>query len=123
MNKISDSEHEIMKIVWQHDGPISSVEILDLLPNLKGWKNTTTLTLISRLVDKGVIKIFDKAGKAFRYVACISQDEFKLEETRSFLSKMHGGKLNSLVATLFESNDLTDSEIKELKDLFKGGRK
>jgi predicted transcriptional regulator len=122
MNKISDSEYEIMKIVWQHEGPISSIEILNLVPNIKGWKNTTTLTLISRLVDKGALKIFDKAGKAFRYLACISEDEFKLEETRSFLSKMHDGKLNNLVATLFESNDLTDKEIKELKNLFGGDK-
>jgi len=118
MSKVSDAELEIMKIVWQHDGPISSVKILELLPSEIGWNKSTTLTLITRLADKGALKITHKIRKAHCYVANVSKEEFTREETRTFLDKLHGGKVKNLVASLFESNDLTKGEIEELRSLF-----
>ena len=55
MQKISDSEMEIMNILWKNERGMSGKEIMESIPE-KQWKITTVLRLISRLADKGCLK-------------------------------------------------------------------
>ena len=49
MQKISDAEMEIMKIIWNYENPLTSKQIISFIPN-NTWKTTTVLTLLSRLI-------------------------------------------------------------------------
>ena len=52
---IGDAELEIMKVIWNSDGEISSGEITKSVEQM-GWKRTTVSTFLSRLVEKGALK-------------------------------------------------------------------
>ena len=52
--KISDSEWEIMKIIWQNDS-ITSTKIINELQEKTNWKSSTIKTLINRLDRKSVV--------------------------------------------------------------------
>ena len=113
--KISDSEWEIMKIIWQNDS-ITSTKIINELQEKTNWKASTIKTLINRLLNKEAIS-FTKKGKEYYYFSIVSEEECIKEESKSFLSKVFNGSLNSMVVNFVKSQKLTKTEIDELKSI------
>lgn len=114
MTKMSKSETELMRLIWASTHPVTCGELLALLPTDKSWKTTTVLTFLSRLADKGMVSV-TKQGKANVYGAAVNESEYRGQETRSFLEDMHGGSVKSMIASLYDSEELTKDEIDELK--------
>lgn len=56
LKKIPDAELEIMDVILDNEKPISSKQIIKVMKEKRGWKSTTTLTLISRLFHKEFIR-------------------------------------------------------------------
>ena len=50
--KISDSELEVMRVLWEAEAPLPISEIRLALQQRKGWEPTTTKTLVQRLCSK-----------------------------------------------------------------------
>lgn len=113
--KISDTELVIMNLIWQSPAPISSVALFEKLET--GWKYPTVTTLLGRLTEKGAV-IYEKRGKAYYYTAALDEAAYRAAETKDFVGKMHGGSMKSMIAALYESNDLTSEDIDELRHLF-----
>ena len=55
-SKITDSELEVMKLLWHAKDALPVTEIREQLQGSKGWEPATIKTLISRLVSKGVVR-------------------------------------------------------------------
>ena len=55
VNKISDAEAEIMRVVWEHPGPVTYSYIRTVLTQQKNWESPTVNTLVKRLVKKGAL--------------------------------------------------------------------
>ena len=70
-DKISDSELEVMKVLWQAGDALPVTGIRETLQRTKGWEATTVKTLVARLVSKGVIRQ-DKRN-VFYYSPLISE--------------------------------------------------
>lgn len=113
--KISDSEWEVMKIIWKND-TITSTEIIKELQEKTNWKAPTIKTLINRLLNKEAIN-FTKKGKEYYYFSIISEEECVREESESFLNKVFNGSLNSMMTNFVKSQKLTNTEINELKSI------
>ena len=111
--KISDSEWEVMKIIWQNDS-IPSTKIINELQEKTNWKASTIKTLINRLLNKEAIS-FTKKGKEYYYFSIVSEEECIREESKSFLNKVFNGSLNSMVVNFVKSQKLTKDEIDELR--------
>lgn len=112
--RISDAEWEVMKIIWRLE-EVTSSEVIDNLKDKQNWKNTTIKSLISRLLNKEAIG-FKKVGKEYFYFPLVSEEECIKEESESFLNKVFNGSLNSMLLSFIESGNLTEEEIRELKD-------
>ena len=78
--KISDSELEVMKVLWQAEEAIPVTEIRESLQKSRGWEATTVKTLVSRLVNKGVIR--QEKRNVFYYSPLISEREYNAWATR-----------------------------------------
>lgn len=113
--KISDSEWEVMKIIWSKEEATAN-EIIDNLKGKQEWKNTTIKSLINRLLNKEAIG-FRKSGKEYFYYPLISEEECIKEESQSFLKKVFNGSLNEMVLNLVKSEKLTQEDINELRDI------
>lgn len=113
---ITDSEYELMQVMWNSGVPLTSAEILN---NIKGknWKITTVSTLLMRLVDKGAAS-FEKRGRNHYYSPVLKESDYKLSATKSLLSRIYNGSVKNLVAALYENEEITDNEIDELKKMF-----
>ena len=113
--KISDSEWEVMKVIWSKN-EVTSNEIIEELKEKKIWKNTTIKSLINRLLKKEAIG-FKKEGKEYIYYPLVSEKECIREESKSFLQKVFNGSINEMVLNLVKSEKLTQDDINELRDI------
>lgn len=115
--KISDSELEVMRVLWRTGDALPVTEIRETLQKSRGWEATTVKTLISRLVTKGVLRQ-EKRG-VFYYSPLISEAEYNDWATHDLISRVYHGSARDLVAALVRSDGLTQDDIDELRDLFK----
>lgn len=113
--KISDSEWEVMKVIWSKN-EVTSNEIIEELKEKKIWKNTTIKSLINRLLKKEAIG-FKKDGKEYIYYPLVSEKECIREESKSFLQKVFNGSINEMMLNLVNNKELSESEIKKLKEI------
>ena len=114
--KIADAELEIMRILWREQRPIKVIEFSELLEQSKGWKKSTTKTLVTRLRDKGLIEPMERYGVA-SYVPLISEDEYILAEEKTLLDKF--GSAKKLAIAMVRNGHLTDTDIDELREYFR----
>jgi len=117
IQKISDSEMEVMKVIWDSEISLTSAQILEVLNKDKSWKPTTVFTFLARLEKKGVVKN-KKIGRAKQYIATLTEDEYKSFETKTFLDEVHKGSIKSFMAALIDSNDISTKELEEIKKWF-----
>lgn len=118
LGKISEAEMEIMKIIWKKNEQVTTGGILEELPKDNSWKTTTVMTLISRLLEKGILSM-TKVGKLNHYSAKITEDEYKAIQADNFLEDMHNGSVKNFIATLFNNKKISKNDIAELKKWLK----
>lgn len=112
---ISDSEFEVMKIIWDKS-PVKSKEIIECLSNKKDWNEQTIKTLINRLLKKGAIS-FEKEGRNYLYYPLIKKKDYIQKESKSFLQKFYDGSLNAMFSNFIKDKKLSKNDIEELKEL------
>lgn len=115
-NTVSDAELEILEVLWEAGKALNATEIREKLNERKNWERTTVLTLIRRLLDKGVI-MQEKQG-VYYYYPVLKREEYIRQETRSFVDKFFRGSSKNLAAALVSDEQLTKDEISELRDFF-----
>ncbi|MEE7880354.1 BlaI/MecI/CopY family transcriptional regulator, partial [Clostridioides difficile] len=52
ISKIPQAELKVMKFIWEKNDTVTSKETIESMERKYGWKQTTTVTLLSRLVKK-----------------------------------------------------------------------
>ena len=119
--QISDSELELMKIIWGNGGTALYAQIMEALSK-KGrtWQKNTIITLLSRLVDKGFLKT-NKIGRRNLYTAIVSASDYQTAQTQTLLDKLYEGSAKGLVSTLIEKELLSTEDYEELKQFWESG--
>ena len=115
MHKVSDYELEIMKIIWANKGTALYAEILIGLES-KGytWTKNTILTLLSRLVEKKLLKT-SKTGRRNIYTAIVAEHEYQGEQATAFINKVFDGNAKEMIVSLFERGLLSSEDYDELR--------
>lgn len=115
---VSDAELEILEVLWSVDKSLNASEIRSLLSKNKSnsWERTTVLTLIQRLLKKGMIQ--QEKREVYYYLPCIKRDEYVKKETKNFVDKFFKGSSRNLAAALVNSKELTQDDIEELRNYF-----
>lgn len=113
VDKISEAEAEIMKVVWTHDDPVTYFQIRTALTGQKGWESPTVNTLVSRLVKKGILA--QEKKEVYYYTALITEEEYTQAKTKSFIQKVYGGNVKGLMSALLNYGDVTQEDLEELR--------
>lgn len=119
INKISDAELEVLKLLWSKNEALSSAYISDALMRMMEWERSTIRTLIHRLVEKGAI--IQEKRDMYYYYPTITEKEYVSVQTKSFLEKLYKGNAKKLVASLFEEDYIQPDDIERLKQFWKQG--
>ncbi len=115
--KISDSELEVMRVLWEAGDALSITELRRILGERRGWEATTVKTLVHRLVTKGVLA--QEKRKVFYYRPLVTEREYSDWAVNGLVHRLFRGSAKALVATLVRSDGLSDEDIAELRELFR----
>ncbi len=123
LQKLSDAEYEIMKIVWENPGKTALFSYImdELAEQGKPCQKNTLIVLLSRLVSKGYLSA-TKIGRRNEYIPLISETAYQTAQTQHFIDRVYEGSVKGLVTNLITGDLLTEEEYEELKNLLEGGR-
>lgn len=115
MKKLTDTEFIIMKVLWMKNGAMASNEILEAVKGQIDWKLASLMTVLARMVDKGYVNC-DRSTRTNYYTAVISEEQYKTQESESFLDKLFDRSATKFIASLCERGTISEKEIIELKE-------
>lgn len=111
--KITDSEWEVMRVVWAND-KVTSKEIIEVLQQKKDWGTATIKTFIGRLVKKGMLET-ERQGNKFIYSAKIGESEFIRSTIDDTFNNICDKEVGSTIVGLIEKSILSVDDIKNLE--------
>ena len=114
--RVSDAEWIVMKVVWRMR-TATARQVVESLQGHSNWKPKTIHTLLSRLVQKQVLRC-EKSAREYVFEPLVSEEQCRLYASESFLEKVFDGKLAPFLACFLSRESLSRKEIEELKRLF-----
>ena len=115
MKKLSESEFEIMQVLWRHDAPMTSNQLLDEMGDNRNWKLASLMTVLARMAEKGAVYC-DRTTRTNYYSALVSEEEYKLTEGTTFLEKLFHKSAKEFVASLYQGKKMSSKDIQELRE-------
>ncbi len=106
-----------MKLLWRAEDALPVTEIREQLQRSKGWEPATIKTLVSRLVTKGAVR--QEKRKVYYYSPLIGEKEYNAWATHDLVSRLYNGSVRDLVAALVHSDGLSQSDLDELRQMFR----
>lgn len=116
-NHVTPTEWHLMECLWEH-GTCTGREAVAFLSASVGWSRSTTLTLLRRMSEKGLVCCRED-GDVRTYTANLRREDAVLQETDSFLSRVYHGSLSQMLLTLTQKTPLSRKEIDELYAILK----
>lgn len=121
IQQISDSELELMRIVWARGGTALYAHIMEDLEKAgRTWQKNTVITLLSRLVEKGLLRT-SKLGRRNQYTALATEADYQAAQAQTLLNKLYEGSAKGLVSTLIERELLSTADYEELRSFWRDG--
>lgn len=100
--RLGEAELEIMQILWSAQAPLTARQILQQLGDRRTWALSTLMTALARLGEKGFVRC-DRSTRTNLYTPTLSAQTYQAQEGQSFLARLYGNSLPSLVASLYDS--------------------
>lgn len=106
------TEFDLMKLIWSAGGEVTTTYLMERYGNERGWKTPTLITLLNRLIARGMLKS-EKNGRERLYTPLVSEREYMMEEL-SEVADRYSGRLAELMCALAAS-PLSDDDADELE--------
>jgi BlaI family penicillinase repressor len=120
--RISDTEWEIMRVIWGKH-PLTASEVIEALAAIDpSWHPKTVRTLLARLVRKKALD-YEAKGRTYVYSPLVSEPECVATASESFLDRVFGGSLRPMLAHFVEKRKLTREDLEELRELLESRSK
>ena len=114
IRKLPDAELQVMQAIWTCECPVKRSQIDEILKETHPMAQTTLLTLLTRLSDKGFIDII-KENRSSTYIPLIKEEDYIKEQSKTFFHKLCKGNI-SVFANALCSDVLSEEDINELKE-------
>ena len=119
IRRLPDSELEVMQAVWSCEPPVSRADIEACLAETYPVAQTTLLTLLTRLTEKGFLSA-RKEGQKKLFVPLVTRQAYLAAQGNRFFNKLCGGSLSTFAAALCDSG-LSKEDLAELRALLERG--
>ena len=116
----SETEWQVMEIVWSNEGTLTSQEIIKNMSNAdKPLSPKTIRVLINRLCQKEILDytVDEKDSRVYHYFATKTKEECLKEKSRHFVDSYFAGNQAKALAALITGAQLNDKQMKELRRL------
>ncbi|NLM60694.1 MAG: BlaI/MecI/CopY family transcriptional regulator [Clostridiales bacterium] len=109
---LTKTEWNLMECLWEAS-PRTGREATDYMRKHVGWTRSTTLTMLRRMSEKGLISCEEKEGVKV-YTPLIKREDAVIRETDDFLKRVYKGSISLMMSAITKRQELTKEEIDEL---------
>jgi predicted transcriptional regulator len=113
---ISDTELDVLKVVWERPGSTVREIQAALRPLGRKWAYTTVQTLLHRLEEKQYI-VCQRSGAAHTFRAALSREQLLQQRLSDLSDRLCEGAASPLVLALVEGVRFTPKEIEQFRQL------
>ena len=111
-NTLTPTEWNLMECLWER-APRTGREAVEYLEEKMGWSRSTTLTLLRRMTEKGLLRCEEQGGVKV-YFPRVDRADAAVQETESFLSRVYRGSVSMMVSAMTEKKALSRGEMDAL---------
>ena len=115
---ITESEWNVLSCLWEHT-PQTARELTEALSASVGWSRSTTLTVLRRMTEKGLLLCEEGEDGIRTYRTELAQDAVTLRETEHFLDRVFGGSISMMLSAMTAGKRLTGEEIDALYEVLR----
>ena len=119
-NRLPDAELEVMQVLWRCEAPVARATVEEEMAKLRPMAQTTLLTLLSRLAEKGFVRI-EKQGRSSFYTPLVSEADYQARQSKRFVNQLFGGSMSAFASALTASG-LSKEDLDELRKMLEEGR-
>ncbi len=113
-------EFALLRILWRKS-PATSGDVLEEYNRRSSRKPlayTTVMTLLTRLVEKGVVAV-DRDRQPFRFSPRVGREALLKQRVREFVDVFFDGRAADLAVRLVEEGPLPDDAIERLDEILR----
>ena len=115
---ITESEWNVLSCLWEHM-PQTARELTEVLSASVGWSRSTTLTVLRRMTEKGLLLCEEGDDGVRIYRTELAQDAVTMRETEHFLDRVFGGSISMMLSAMTAGKRLTGDEIDALYEVLR----
>lgn len=120
---LTEAELRVMDIVWDK-GTATVGEVAAALPGEPGLAYNTVLTTLRILEQKGYVRhTKPREGRAFVYRAVVDRKQASRNAVRHVVRRFFANSPELLVLNLLDDGDLTEQELRKIRNLLAEGEK
>ncbi len=108
---MTDTEIKFAELIWNNE-PIGSGELVKLCGQNFNWKKSTTYTVLKKLCLQRIFKNEDSI-----VTSLVKREEYHQRKSEKFIDDNYGGSLPKFLAAFMSKKELSQKQIKEIKDM------
>lgn len=116
-SKISPAERKVLEVLWRAGEPLPIAAVREGLES-SGWDGSTVKTLLRRLCEKQAVSA--EKREVFYYWPLLTREEYRDWSTQELIERVYQGSALDLVAGLVRREQLTASDLEELRAIVAG---
>ncbi len=111
----TEAELELLRVLWEK-GPLTVREIHDGLSGDKSTGYTTTLKILQKMTEKGLVRR-DESQRSHVYEPVMKAEQTQRQLVRDLLQKAFGGSPGRLVMQALSEKKASAAELSEIRAL------
>ena len=113
--KLSEKEWTVLNALWETGGAELGL-LVNVLYEKTGWSRNTVLTYLTRMENKGLVRI-DKTNYPHVYSAVYDRESCRKQERNSFLHRVYSGSAGDLIAAFLKEETISQEERERLRKM------
>ena len=115
---ITDSVWNVLSCLWEESRQTART-LAQVLAKTVGWSRSTTLTVLRRMTEKGLLLCEEGADGVHVYRTELLQEAVTLREADRFLDRVFGGSISMMLSAMTAGKRLTGEEIDALYEVLR----
>ena len=120
-NLLTAAEWHLMECLWEKS-PRTGREATEYLEQHAGWSRSTTLTMLRRMTEKGLIACGEEGGVK-TYAPLLAREDAALRTTEDFLHRVYHGSVSLMMSAITQKQELSRQEIDKLYAILRQAEK
>lgn len=120
-NLLTAAEWHLMECLWEKS-PRTGREATEYLEQHAGWSRSTTLTMLRRMTEKGLIACGGEDGVK-SYTPLLARGDAEARTTEDFLHRVYHGSVSMMMSAITHKQELSRQEIDELYAILRQAEK